>query len=206
MAAIDVFADVWCPFAHVGLRTVFERRSELGRDDLTVRVRARPLELVNGKPLDVVATASHIEELREQVAPNMFVGFNRSCFPLTTLPALALASAAYRKDDRTGEAVSLALRHTLFEEGRDTSDPDVLGVVAQAHGLGTSTASDTDLLLADWHEGEERGVKGSPHFFCRDVESFCPSLLVTRDDEGRVHLQRNVGVLDAFLEKCFASV
>ena len=37
---IEVHADVWCPFAHVGLRSVRERRGELGRDEVILVVRA----------------------------------------------------------------------------------------------------------------------------------------------------------------------
>jgi predicted DsbA family dithiol-disulfide isomerase len=206
MAVIEVYADIWCPFTHVGLRTVVRRRSELGRADVAIRVRSWPLELVNGAPLDVDATAAHVEELREQVAPNLFAGFDPNRFPRTTLPALALASAAYRKDDGTGEAVSLALRDALFEKGRDISRPDFLTNLAQTYGLNDGDAADVGEVLADWHQGESRGVKGSPHFFCGDVEAFCPSLIITKDEVGRVHIERSVEPLDAFLEECFASV
>jgi len=199
-----VYADIWCPFTHVGLRTVVGRRSKLGREDVAIRVRSWPLELVNGAPLDVEATVAHIEELREQVAPNLFAGFDRNRFPRSTLPALALACAAYRKDNWTGEAVSLALRDALFEEGRDISRPDVLTSVARTHGLGDGHNADVGDVLADWHEGESRGVKGSPHFFCANLDSFCPSLVIVRNEEGQVHLERNLEALDRFLGECFA--
>ena len=52
MPVIEVFADVACPFTHIGLRRLVEQRAALGRDDVTLLVRAWPLELVNGKPLD----------------------------------------------------------------------------------------------------------------------------------------------------------
>jgi hypothetical protein len=45
---VEVFADVSCPFAHVGLRRLVEQRDKLARDDIVLRVRAWPLELVNG--------------------------------------------------------------------------------------------------------------------------------------------------------------
>src|SRR6478735_6336015 len=41
--AIEVFADVRCPFAHVGLRRLVERRRALGRDDVRLVVRAWPM-------------------------------------------------------------------------------------------------------------------------------------------------------------------
>ena len=101
--------------------------------------------------------------------------------------------------------MSLALRDALFEEGRDVSRPDVLTSVAQTCGLNDGDAADVGDVLADWHHGESRGVVGSPHFFCGDVEAFCPSLIVTKDEVGRVHIERSMVALDAFLEECFAS-
>jgi len=200
---IEVYADISCPFAHVGLRRVFQRRNELARHDVAIRVRAWPLELVNDAPLDVATTAIHIAELREQVVPSLFAGFDPSSFPSTTLPALAVVAGAYRKDDPTGEAVSLTLRNALFEEGLDISSPEILARVAQTHNLDAASAPDPGAVLADWHEGRTRGVKGSPHFFCGNVESFCPSLRITRDNEGRVHVERDTKALDNFLAVCF---
>ena len=205
MTEIEVYADIWCPFTHVGLRAVVRRRSGLGRDDVAIRVRSWPLELVNRAPLDVDTTAQHITELREQVAAGLFSGFDRDRFPRTTLPALALAVAAYRRDSRTGEAVSLALREALFEQGQDVSREDVLRSVAGAHRLDRDDVADMDEVVAEWHEGEARGVKGSPHFFCGSLESFCPSLVIGRDEEGRIHIERDMEALDAFLKECFAS-
>jgi predicted DsbA family dithiol-disulfide isomerase len=203
VTAIDVFADIWCPFAHVGLRSVVRRRNELRRGDVVVRVRAWPLELVNGKPLDPKTTAEHVDTLRAEVAADLFTHFDPDHFPTTSLPALALAAAAYRRDDTTGEAVSFALRDALFEEGRDVSDPDVLAGVANAHGLGHPTPDDSEEVRSDWQEGKSRGVEGSPHFFCGEVEAFCPSLDIAKDREGELHIRRNMEALDSFLAACF---
>jgi predicted DsbA family dithiol-disulfide isomerase len=202
VTAIDVFADIWCPFAHVGIRSVVRRRAELGRNDVVVRVRAWPLELVNGRPLDPRATAEHVDTLRAQVAADLFTHFDPGRFPKTSLPALALAAAAYRRDDITGEAVSLALRDALFEEGRDISDPEVLAEVAGAHGLGPPTPDDDHEVRREWQEGTLRGVKGSPHFFCGEVEAFCPSLDIAKDGDGELQIRRNIEALDAFLAEC----
>jgi predicted DsbA family dithiol-disulfide isomerase len=200
---IEVYADVWCPFAHVGLRSVLRRRSQLGRDDVLLRVRAWPLELVNEAPLDPTITAEHVNDLRTQVAPDLFAHFDREHFPRTSLPALAVVAAGYRRDDQTGEAVSLALRNALFEEGRDISRPDVLASVARASGINRVDARDERAVLAEWHEGEVRGVKGSPHFFCGKAQVFCPSLDISKDDKGQLHLRRNMEALNALLAECF---
>ena len=45
---VEIFADVTCPFTHVGLRLVADRLTQLGA---VCRVRAWPLEWVNGEPL-----------------------------------------------------------------------------------------------------------------------------------------------------------
>ena len=203
MTAIDVFADICCPFAHVGIRSVVRRRNELGRGDVVVRVRAWPLELVNGTPLDPKTTAAHVDTLRAQVAADLFRYFDPDHFPTTSLPALALTAAAYRRDDTTGEAVAFALRDGLFEEGRDISDPEVLAGVANAHGLGHPTPDDDEEVRSEWQEGKLRGVKGSPHFFCGEVEAFCPSLDIAKDREGELHIRRNMEALDSFLAACF---
>ena len=204
MTVIEVYADIWCPFAHLGLRSAIQRRHAFGRDDVALRVRAWPLELINHGPLDPNNTASHIEDLRSQVAPDLFAGFDARRFPRTTLPALALAAAAYRSDDRTGETVSLALRDALFEQGEDISDPQVLTRIAQAHGLAGSGPADEQHVLKDWEEGQSRGVKGSPHFFCGQMESFCPALSMARDESGHLHIQRDAEALDEFLAECLS--
>ena len=200
---IEVYADVWCPFAHVGLRCVVERRTLLNREDVSLNIRAWPLELVNGVPLDPETTAHHVRDLQSQVAPDLFRRFDPGHFPKTTLPALACAHAAYSKDIKTGEAVSLALRHALFEEGLDISCPDVLSDIATSAGVESFDAADERAVLDDWQEGAARGVKGSPHFYCGDSDAFCPSLEISKDGTGHLKVSANLDVLDAFLTDCF---
>jgi predicted DsbA family dithiol-disulfide isomerase len=200
---IEVFADIWCPFAHLGIRRVIDRRVQLKREDVVLYVRAWPLELVNKAPLDPETTARHVHELRTQVAPELFRGFDQSHSPSTTLPALALAHAAYETDMRCGEAVSLALRNALFENGIDISHPASLSDIARSEGVEWLDVGDKKAVLADWQEGSTRGVKGSPHFFCGDADAFCPSLDISKDATGRLEVIPNLAVLDGFLESCF---
>ncbi|MFZ4518319.1 MAG: disulfide bond formation protein DsbA, partial [Microthrixaceae bacterium] len=72
MPTIEVFADVSCPFAHVGLRRVVQERDRRGRTDVVLRVRAWPLEVVNGEALDGPHVAEKVDALRAQVAPDLF--------------------------------------------------------------------------------------------------------------------------------------
>ena len=201
---IEVFADIWCPFAHVGLRTIEEQCVRTGRVDVAIWVRAWPLELVNGAPLDPTATWEHAENLREQVAPKLFRRLDVDRFPSSTLEALALANRAYRTDLQVGERVSFALRDALFEEGRDISRLATLESLASDLGVVMPDESDRVGVLADWHEGVRRGVLGSPHFFCGDTDVFCPSLDITKDPVQGVSIVRDASRLTEFLERCLA--
>ena len=201
---IEVFADIWCPFAHVGLRAIEEQRARAGRSDVAIWVRAWPLELVNGTPLDPAVTKEHAEDLREQVAPELFSHLDVDRFPTSTLEALALANRAYRTDLQVGERVSFALRDALFEEGRDISDLVTLEYLAHDLGVAMPDGSDRAAVLADWDEGKRRGVLGSPHFFCGDSAVFCPSLDITKDPVDGLAVVRDVSRLTAFMERCLA--
>ncbi len=200
---VEVFADVACPFTHLGLRRFVEHRHAIGRSDVGLRVRAWPLEVVNGQPLDPRFIAEEIEELRSQVAPSLFAGFTESSFPSSSLPALALAAAGYRCSPDVGEQVSLALRDLLFEHGEDISSPDVLDRVAADLGIRVDD-EDRAAVHADHAEGERRGVIGSPHFFTPAGGFFCPALDVSRDDRGHLRILADPDGFDAFISSCFA--
>jgi predicted DsbA family dithiol-disulfide isomerase len=199
VTTIEVFADIRCPFTHVGLRRFVERRDQLGRTGL-VRVRSWPLELVNDEPLDPIMIGEEVAALRAQVAPDLFNGFDPSCFPSTSVPALMLAAAAYDDSLAAGEHVSLALRNALFEDGADIADPGVLDHIGAAAGIRIPPASTRSKVLADWHEGRRRGVIGSPHFFAEGESMFCPSLEISRVD-GRLRITSEPAAFDAFLQR-----
>ncbi len=198
MSEVEVFADVWCPFTHVGLRRFVEQRSGRGAE-VGLRVRAWPLELVNGAPLDADFVAEEIDEIRALVAPDLFEGFDPARFPSTTLPALELTTAAYRSSVSAGEAVALELRDRLFERGEDIGSADVLADVAASHGVVVDP--DTDLVEADWEEGKARGVLGSPHFFTPGGDFFCPALDIEKVD-GHLRITADPEGFDAFLQSC----
>jgi len=201
-AVIEVFADVACPFTHIGLLRFVERRQAAGRPDVRLRVRAWPLEIVNGAPLDPHFIADEVDEVRAQVAPSLFAGFTESAFPSSSLPAMALAEAGYRADLDTGERVSLAVRDLLFEQGEDISSPDVLARVASDHGI---APEDEDLAAvhAGYALGVRRGVIGSPHFFTPAGGFFCPALDVSRDADGHLRVVADPDAFDAFVSSCF---
>lgn len=201
MADIEVFADVGCPFTHVGLRRFVARRAELGREDVHLIVRSWPLEVVNGAPMEAAFIAEEVEEIRGQLGRDVFVGFRESAFPSTSMPALALAAAAYEEDVAVGEQVSLELRDLLFEQGVDIADRSTLQGVADRHGL-AADLDDEERVRADHAVGVERGVIGSPHFFTPEGGFFCPALEVSRDDAGHLRVTADPEGFDRFLASC----
>jgi predicted DsbA family dithiol-disulfide isomerase len=202
MRVVEVFADVACPFTHVGLRRISAYRRERGTMEPMLRLRAWPLELVNGESLQGPALAPKIAALRAEVAPDLFVGFDGPRFPRTTLPALATEAAAYRQGVEVGEAFSLAVRTALFERGLDVSAPDVLRALRHEHGVPPPDDADESAVRADFDEGTRRGVAGSPHFFTARGDFFCPSLAIERQD-GRLEVSFDAEGFQEFISAAF---
>ncbi len=197
---IDVFADVSCPFAHFGLKRFVERRTHAGAEHVRLRVRAWPLELVNAHPLGASAVADEIDDLRSQVAADLFVGFDASAFPGSTIGIIGTATLAYGHGVEIGEAFSLALRDALFEEGKAIGRPEVLAAIAADHGVHVADdAGARAAVEADLTEGKARGVVGSPSFFVDGHEFFCPSLDIQRQG-GHLHIAVDHNALDDFID------
>ncbi len=195
---IEVFADVTCPFTHVGLKQVVRHVAEAAEPP-EVRVRAWPLEWVNGVPMDFDAVRLKAQALTEQLGVDDFHGLRADGWPVTTIPALGLAAAAYRHDASTGLAVSLALRGAVFERGLDVADADVLAAIAADHGVtGPGDVADVE---ADYEDGQRRGVTGSPHFFVGEDDFFCPALDLGRDADGNLTARLDTEGLAAFLAR-----
>ncbi|MDZ7733634.1 MAG: DsbA family protein [Acidimicrobiia bacterium] len=203
---IEVFADIGCPFTHLGLHRFVQKRREAGRDDVRLWVRAWPLEIVNGTPLDPPFIAEEVADLRDQVAPDLFAGFDEHAFPASTLPAMALAAYAYEAGADVGERISLELRDLLFEQGVDVGELAVLHELAQRHDLDVTDDHllDDARVRTDHAEGERRGVLGSPHFFTPDGGFFCPALDVERDDRGHLRIHADPEAFEAFVGGCLA--
>ncbi len=205
MNTVEVFADILCPFTHVGLHTLIDRRSERGRTEPHLRIRAWPLELINGTPLDPHHIAAEITALRASVRPDLFAGFSVDTFPPTSMVAFALSAAADRTGDPVlAEDVGMALRDAVFEQGLDIGRPEVVAAIAARFSLDPLDADATEAAVrVDWEEGRARGVIGSPHFFTGDDASwFCPGLAISRDDVGNFVVAWKQGS-ESFVESVF---
>lgn len=201
-STLEVFADVGCPFTHLSLQMLVKERVDRGVDSPVLVIKAWPLELVNDAAIDPEMIADEVVDLREQVDGEAFVGFDPDEFPATTVPAMELTARAYAADVQTGEAVALACRRLLFDEGVDVSDPGVLEAIAAEHGLDASGLDEGALVRADYAAGRERGVVGSPHFFMPDDDWFCPSLDIRRSG-GRLKISFDRQGFETLVERSF---
>lgn len=197
MQTIEVYADITCPFTHVGLKRVMEHVSAMS-EPAEVIVRAWPLEWVNGAPLDADTVLVKAKALTDQLGVDDFAGLRADAWPDSTIPALNLAASAYERDAATGLAVSLDLRAALFERGDDIGDPDVLARIASAHDLGSPMTDTSAAVQADYDGGLARGVKGSPHFFVASGDFFCPALDLGHDADGHLTARFDADMLADF--------
>ena len=194
---VEVFAEITCPFAYVGLRHVVEHVAELD-EPVDIVVRAWPLEWVNGTGLAFDGVQEKAATMRAQLGVDAFNGLQAGGWPSTTIPALALAAAGYAIDVPTGLAVSTDLRTAVFELSVDISDPDALDEIARAHGVEFDPGDDR-AVRADYADGEARGVKGSPHYFVADTDFFCPALDLGRDADDHLTARFDPDGLARFL-------
>jgi len=201
---IEVFADVACPFAHVGLQRFRAFRAHQGQPGPRLRVRAWPLELINAAPFDGPEVALTIEALRAGVAPDLFTEFDADRFPATSIPAMASEAAAYRTGPEVGERFSLAVRRALFEGGLDVSKGSVLSQLREEHGVLEPIAADEEAVGTDLAEGRSREVTGSPHFFSDQGDFFCPSLEISRVPGG-LHVGFDVNGFQQFVTAVFGT-
>lgn len=200
---IEVFADIWCPFAYVGLRMIRDYRNQVNATNTAIVVRSWPLELVNDAPMDPVKAKGNCDALRAQVAPDAFAFVNIDNFPTSTLDALTLIAHAYSVSVDLGERAAFRVREALFEKGKNIGDRAVLDDLAHELGLSDYYDPTHAAVRADWQEGKKRGVIGSPHFFYGSVGTFCPSLQMTREPATGLTIHTDTSRLQEFLEKCF---
>lgn len=200
---VEVFADVGCPFAHFSLRRFVDERARRGADHVRLRVRAWPLEWINGTPWDPAAVAEEVADLRRQVCPELFGGFDPAVFPTSTIAALGACTLAYRHGLEAGEAFNLAVREALFEASRRVDDPAVLQDVAARCGVTLPDPEEVERAVrADLEEGRRRGVVGSPHFFVDGEGRFCPLLDIRREGD-RLHIRLDTTATEALARRAF---
>ena len=148
--------------------------------------------------------AQHVDELREQVAPDLFRGFDPDLVPGSSIPALELVAAAYELSDPAGERMSLLVRDAMFEQGLDIGNPDVLSAIAATEGITVHTGDAERIVLRDYEDGRRRGVRGSPEFFLDGRGWYCPSLHIEKIDD-TLRIEPDLEAVEAFLAACFTA-
>lgn len=145
-------ADVTCLFTHVGLQIL---TTYLAHVDLSiaVRLRAWPHEWVEGVPFEAPVVAPKVDAVRDQLGADWFVGWRTDRWPKTTIPALNLVAAAYRRSASFGLEISLALRSMLFDDGLDISEHSVLDMIADSQSLPRPGPEPVESVLDDHVEG-----------------------------------------------------
>ncbi len=177
---IQVWSDLLCPFAHVGLLRLRRARSRLGLDG-AVRLEHRtfPLELFNGphprRGTDTEAVGlGQIEpaaEFRVWTAAD-------DLYPHTVLLAAEAVHASTAQSLQAGEDLDLALRRAFWTHSRSISHRQVILDVAGELPAGTvdvttlAAALDSGRhradVMADFAIAGTDAVAGSPTFRLAD--------------------------------------
>jgi predicted DsbA family dithiol-disulfide isomerase len=175
---VQVWSDLLCPFAYVGLLRFYRARTRLGLDGAVwVEHRAFPVELFDG-PHPRRATDSEVvgvgriepeAEFRLWSAPD-------DRYPHTVLLAAEAVIAAGAQSTAAGEALDLALRRAFWTQSRTISHRQVILDVAAETGTvdvkGLTEALDEGRhradLMTDFAVAQTDAIAASPTFRLAD--------------------------------------
>jgi predicted DsbA family dithiol-disulfide isomerase len=176
---VTIWSDVHCPWATTAIHRLRRARERDGLD-VEFRLRAWPLELVNGEVDGRDALLLEVGVL-STYEPEIFSAYQNDAWPSTFLPAHELVAAARRvHGPRTAEDVDYALRLSFFRDSVDISlRPGLERALQLAAGFGSDLDAQAVLaewdcggpradVLADFRESKDAGVQGSPHVFWPD--------------------------------------
>lgn len=175
---IVVFADLGCPWAHVGVHRLHSARQRLGLEaSVGMDVRAFPLEIINAQPTPFKGLQNEIPELAvmEPDAGWELWTADATTWPVTTLLPMEAVEAAKEQSLEASATLDHALRRALFGQSRCISMRHViLDVAATCEGL------DVPALVEALDDGRARrpmldgytsaagAIEGSPHYFLAD--------------------------------------
>ncbi len=176
---IVVFADLGCPWAHVGIHRLQTARTRL-ESSISIDVRVFPLEIINAQPTPFRGLQNEIPALAEMEPDagwELWAG-DATTWPVTTLLPMEAVEAAKEQGLDTSAKLDHALRRALFGESRCISMRHViLDVAASCDDL------DVPALTAALDDGRARrpmldgyraaagDIQGSPHYFLADGTS-----------------------------------
>ncbi|MEJ3652633.1 DsbA family protein [Actinomycetes bacterium KLBMP 9759] len=179
MTTIQVWSDLLCPFAYVGLLRLRRARARLGLD-VRLEHHTFPLELFDGphprRGTDTEAVG--VGRIEPEGQFRVWTGPDDQ-YPHTVLLAAEAVHAASAQSLEAGEELDLALRQAFWTHSRSISHRQVILDVA-----GAVAAVDTEALTAALDSGRHRGdvmadfavaqtdaITGSPTFVLADGSS-----------------------------------
>jgi predicted DsbA family dithiol-disulfide isomerase len=178
---IQVWSDLLCPFAYVGLLRLRRARSRLGLDGVVqLEHRTFPLELFNG-PHPRRGTDTEAVGLGQIEPDAQFRVWTAAddLYPHTVLLAAEAVHAASAQSLAAGEALDLALRRAFWTHSRSISHRQViLDIAGESHtGLVDVTALAAALdngryradIMADFAVAQTDSIAGSPTFRLADA-------------------------------------
>jgi predicted DsbA family dithiol-disulfide isomerase len=126
--------EYYCPWTYIAVVRLRRVMPSLA-DRLTLRLRAYPLELIDGfaAPRDVLAQEWWLAAIQEPHAA--FAAHSGADWPTTTMPAFEAAWCAARQGDEVGADFDLRVRRAFFAEGRDIGSREVMREIAGEAGL-----------------------------------------------------------------------
>jgi predicted DsbA family dithiol-disulfide isomerase len=151
MATIEMWSDLLCPFAYVGLLRLRRARSRLGLD-VRIEHHTFPLELFNGphprRGTDTEAVG--LGQIEPEAGFRVWTAAD-DLYPHTVLLAAEAVHAASAQSLAAGEELDLALRRAFWTESRSISHRQVILDVAAA-----IPPVDVDELTAALDDGRHR--------------------------------------------------
>jgi predicted DsbA family dithiol-disulfide isomerase len=151
MSTIEVWSDLLCPFAYVGLLRLRRARARLGLD-VRIEHHTFPLELFNG-PHPRRGTDTEAVGLGQIEPDAMFRVWTAAedLYPHTVLLAAEAVHAASAQSLTAGEELDLALRRAFWTQSRSISHRQVILDVAA-----TAAPVDVNELAEALDDGRHR--------------------------------------------------
>ncbi|WP_232662955.1 DsbA family oxidoreductase [Pseudonocardia sp. TRM90224] len=176
MTTIQVWSDLLCPFAYVGLLRLRRARARLGLD-VQLEHHTFPLELFDGphprRGTDTEAVG--VGRIEPEGQFRVWAGPDDQ-YPHTVLLAAEAVHAANAQGLEAGEELDLALRQAFWTHSRSISHRkvilDVAGAVPAIDTEALATALDSGRhradVMADFAVAQTDMIKGSPTFVLAD--------------------------------------
>lgn len=174
MATVEVWSDLLCPFAYVGILRLRRARTRLGLDgEVQLEHHTFPLELFDGphprRGTDTEAVG--LGQIEPEAQFRVWTAAD-DLYPHTVLLAAEAVHAAGAQGLAAGEELDLALRRAFWTHSRSISHRKViLDVAAEVPAVDAGALADAldsgtfrSAVMADFAVAQTPAITGSPTF------------------------------------------